>query len=194
MKKLMVALLLLLPVAGAADFQTGAEAQQRGDYATALREWRPLAEAGDAASQYNIANIYATGNHGVAKNETEAFKWFRKAAGQGNTSAQYNLASMYRMGKGVPRNNTEAAKWYRLAAEQGDAPAQYNLGVLYLQGRGMPMDKAQGYSWMTLAANQGDKMALKSINRTRNTLTRAQIGEAQKLSRERCTAIPGCAL
>ena len=31
-----------------ADFQKGMDAAQRGDYATALREWKPLAEQGDA--------------------------------------------------------------------------------------------------------------------------------------------------
>ena len=31
-----------------ADFQAGMDAYNRGDYATALREWRPLAELGIA--------------------------------------------------------------------------------------------------------------------------------------------------
>jgi len=31
-----------------ADFQKGMDAAQRGDFATALREWKPLAEQGDA--------------------------------------------------------------------------------------------------------------------------------------------------
>ncbi len=34
-----------------ADFQVGWEAQERGDYATALEEWRPLAEQGDSDAQ-----------------------------------------------------------------------------------------------------------------------------------------------
>ena len=37
--------LLALPVA-AQDFEKGVAAHKRGDYATALREWRPLAEQG----------------------------------------------------------------------------------------------------------------------------------------------------
>jgi hypothetical protein len=39
-------------VCKSADFQKGLTAGQSGDYATALREWTPLAEQGDAeASQ-----------------------------------------------------------------------------------------------------------------------------------------------
>ena len=53
--------LLLLPVllltllvgnlAFSADFQKGVDAYDRGDYATALREWKPLAEQGNADAQ-----------------------------------------------------------------------------------------------------------------------------------------------
>ena len=33
-----------------ADFQKATDAYNRGDYATALREWTPFAEQGDASS------------------------------------------------------------------------------------------------------------------------------------------------
>ncbi len=42
---LVLALALSAPVL-AADFQAGKEAYDRGDYATALKEWRPLADQG----------------------------------------------------------------------------------------------------------------------------------------------------
>ena len=42
----------------AQDFQKGLAAAQAGDYATALQEWTPLAEAGDAAAQYNLGIMY----------------------------------------------------------------------------------------------------------------------------------------
>jgi len=38
----------------AQDFQKGLEAVNRGDYAAALREWRPLAEQGVADARYNL--------------------------------------------------------------------------------------------------------------------------------------------
>ena len=42
-----------------ADFQKGYTAYQTGDYATALREWRPLAEQGNANAQYKLGIISA---------------------------------------------------------------------------------------------------------------------------------------
>jgi hypothetical protein len=41
--------------------QKGLDAYNRGDYATALREWRPLAEQGDASAQFNLVLMYALG-------------------------------------------------------------------------------------------------------------------------------------
>ena len=61
--KLVLAMILSLtftPVA-AQDFQKGFAAYQAGDYATALQEWTPLAEAGDASAQYNLGVIYGEG-------------------------------------------------------------------------------------------------------------------------------------
>ena len=48
-----LAVMLSLPVA-AQDFNKGGEAYLRGDYETALREWGPLAEQGDAAAQADL--------------------------------------------------------------------------------------------------------------------------------------------
>ena len=55
-----LALTLALPVA-AQDFQKGLEAYKRGDYATALREWLPLAKQGHAGAQYNLGVMYDIG-------------------------------------------------------------------------------------------------------------------------------------
>ena len=42
-------------VSASADFQKGLTAYKSGDYATALREWTPLAEQGDSAARSNLA-------------------------------------------------------------------------------------------------------------------------------------------
>jgi len=55
---------LLLGSAGvseSADFQKGLTAYQSGDFATALREWKPLAQQGDAGAQYYLGLMYAQG-------------------------------------------------------------------------------------------------------------------------------------
>ena len=55
-----VAVILALPVA-AEEFQKGLQAYERGDYGTAFRQWRPLAEQGDAIAQNNLGFMYAQG-------------------------------------------------------------------------------------------------------------------------------------
>ncbi len=76
-----LALLLAAPAAGQ-DYQKGLEAYNNGDYATALREWRPLAEQGHAGAQYNLGNMYDKGM-GVPQDYIQAHMWWNLAAAQG---------------------------------------------------------------------------------------------------------------
>ena len=46
----------------AANFQTGLDAAANGDFSTALREWTPLAEQGDADAQNNLGEMYRKGD------------------------------------------------------------------------------------------------------------------------------------
>ena len=67
---------------------------------------------------------------GVARDDEEALRLFRRAADQGHVVAQTNLGWMYEQGRGVRRDRLEAARWYRLAADQGHADAQRRLDGL----------------------------------------------------------------
>ena len=69
-----------------ADFDKGLDAYDRGDYATALREFKPLAEQGDAYAQYNLGVMYDKGI-GVPQHHKTAVKWYTLAAKQGNEDA-----------------------------------------------------------------------------------------------------------
>ena len=120
MKKLACTLLLLTSAFVQAGFDEGVAAADKGDYQTAFKEWKPLAEQGDASAQYNLGIMYAFGK-GVPQNYTQAMDWYKKAAAQGDADAQYNLAQMYRMGQGVPPNNAKTLYWYQKAAAQGHA-------------------------------------------------------------------------
>ncbi len=64
-KRLMPAAVALLIVVTAsqawADFKAGVEAYQRGDYATALTEFRPLAQQGVASAQFGLGFMYHQG-------------------------------------------------------------------------------------------------------------------------------------
>ena len=87
-------------------------------------------------------------------------------------------------GEGVPEDVTEATKWFRKSAEQGEAKAQSNLGVLYANGDGIPEDNVLAYMWWKLAAAQGHEVAKKNKGIISGRMTKEQIAEAQKLSRE----------
>lgn len=138
-----------------ADFKRGLGAYKQGDYVTALKEWEPLAEQGDALAQFKLGRMYARGE-GVPKNYTTAFKLFTLAAEQGNADAQNNLGVSYIQGEGVLKNPREALKWFLLAAEQGKSKAQNNLGKMYAKGDGVPKDRKVAVKWYRLAAEQGD--------------------------------------
>ena len=109
---------------------------------------------------------------------------YRAAADKGEAWAQYNLGIMYANGEGVPEDDATAVKWYTKAAEQGDAAAQNNLGVMYEDGHGVPQDNVMAYMWWNLAAAQGDENAKENKGKLQDSMTSAQIEEAQTLSRE----------
>jgi len=112
LRRLLAALLAGMMLAGTAlarPFEGAVAAHKRGDYATALRLFQPLADQGNATAQGNLGVMYDAGQ-GVPQNYAEAAKWSRKAADQGHANAQFNLGVMYDDGQGVPHNYAEARK------------------------------------------------------------------------------------
>src|SRR6266481_5266799 len=129
-------------------------AQQNEADRKVLAEIRAGADKGDAKAQYELARAFFSGTLGVAKDEAEAVKWFRKAAEQNVADAQFSLGVCYANGQGVAKDEAEAVKWYRKAAEQNVADAQYNLGVCYANGQGVTEDDAESVKWFRKAAEQ----------------------------------------
>ncbi len=116
MKRILATLLLLTLAAPAwAGLDEGVAAHKRGDYATALREFRVLAEQGHAGGQRNLGTMYRKGQ-GVPQDYAEAVEWYRKAVDQGDAGVQSNLGVMYHNGRGVPHDHVQAHMWYNLAA------------------------------------------------------------------------------
>ena len=149
----------------------------------AVRWYRSAAEQGLALAQVSLGFMYATGD-GVPEDDAEAARWYRLAAEQGIASAQLDLGRMYDNGTGVPEDDAEAARWYRLAAEQGGASAQVSLGLMYFTGEGVPQDLVLAYMWCNLSAAQGNDVARESKDGIEEQMTREEIAEAQRLSRE----------
>jgi len=73
----------ITPVPYLGDFQKGYAAYQSGDYATALREWTPLAEQGDAYAPYNLGGMYEFGT-GVTQDHIYAHMWISLATSNGH--------------------------------------------------------------------------------------------------------------
>ena len=113
----------------------------------------------DARVQFSLGEMYSNGN-GVAKDETGAIGWYRKAAEQGDAEAQERLGTMYRVGQGVIKDGTAAVKWYHKAADQGRLPAQCMLGFMYRFGDGVAKNEAEAVKWYKKAAEQGNSLAI----------------------------------
>src|SRR2546430_722208 len=159
-------------------------AQQNEADRKVLAEIRAGADKGDAKAQYELGRAFFSGTLGVAKDEAEAVKWFRKAAEQNVADAQFNLGVCYANGQGVPEDDAESVKWFRKAAEQNLADAQYNLGVCYDSGEGVVKDEVEAYKWWLLAAGQGNDDAKYNMTIVENKMSREQIAEGQRLSRD----------
>src|SRR5208283_2769950 len=171
-----------------AGHDEGKAAYDRGDYAKAYKEFKPLAEHGDADAQGYMGEMYYLGR-GVPQSYVKAAKWYRKAAEQGFPPAQRELGGIYANGQGVPQDHAEAIRWYRKAAEQGDDEAQFELGWAYTDGKSVPQDFIQAYMWFDLAAaHENDTYAEDYAGDFRDSLaekmTPAQIAEARRLARE----------
>ncbi len=145
-KRLMPAAVALLIVVTAsqawADLKAGGEAYERGDYATALTEFRPLAQQGNAVAQFSLGVVYLEGR-GVPEDDAEAVRWFRRGAEQSNASAQFALGGMYLEGRGVRQDYVQAHMWFNLAAAQGHEQARKAVDILAEKMTPAQMDEAR---------------------------------------------------
>jgi S1-C subfamily serine protease len=121
--------LLVGTPAYAADFQKGLADYKNADYAAALREWRPLAKRGHAASQANLGVMYKNGQ-GVTQDYKTALKWYKLAAKQGLSSAQFTLFKMLANGQGVTKDYIRAHMWASIAASSGHKDASKGREII----------------------------------------------------------------
>lgn len=166
--------------AGESDqVKSGAAAWEAGNYARALSIWRPLALAGDAYAQYNLAQAYRLGR-GVQTDEKVAQDWYYKAALQDHTQAQANYGLLLfqngdRKG-GLP--------WLQKAADKGDARAQYVVGTALFNGDTMQKDWVRAYALMTRAAAAGLPPAVTSLSEMDKYMSLQQRQQGTALARE----------
>lgn len=118
MRTILLVLGLLAAVSARADFDDGAKAYERHDYAAAFAAWRKLAEAGDPRSQFNLGLLYEHG-HGAAQSDKEAVRWYRRAASQGYPPAQHRLGQLLAEGRGGGASDLVGAYVWLTLAERG---------------------------------------------------------------------------
>ena len=94
-----------------------------------MKEWRPLAEQGDADAQSMLGAMYSLGK-GVPQDDKVAAKWFEKAAEQGDAGAQNQLGNMYDEGHGVSQSFIRAFMWWDIAASLGNNDAKRKRGII----------------------------------------------------------------
>jgi uncharacterized protein len=91
LKHVLAAILLMLSLAApvaAGPLEDGYTAYTRGDFATAMRLMRPLADQGHVTAQTVVGLMYYF-NYGG--DYVSAYMWFRLAAAQGNAFAEMFL-------------------------------------------------------------------------------------------------------
>ena len=150
-------------MAGTRDDEMAATAAyQHGDYATALRLIRPLAEQGDPLAEVDLAGLYSDGR-GVSKDAAAAGNWYRKAADQDFAPGEYFLAKSVDHKDPFPRAGTESSRLLHRAAEQGFVPAEFELGMFSVLGGlvqafgGQPPSATdiESAQWLRKAADAG---------------------------------------
>jgi uncharacterized protein len=173
------------------------------DNTEGIKWYRRAAEQNNTLAQRMLGYKYEFGQD-VTKDLSEAANWLRRAADLGDAEAQAQLANMYYLGEGVHKDMNIAASWFLRSAQQGFADAQAMIGLMYWSGEGVPQDYVLAHMWTNLAASHplpdagpnivtamtrgiaagGQSLAIERRNKIAREMTREQIAEAQRLTRE----------
>jgi TonB family protein len=170
-----------------ADFRAGLDAYEQGNFSQAFEEWHLLAKRGNADAQFQLGDLYDTGQgisqdpHKAACWYRQSFRWYEKDAESGNDWSQYRLGVHYDKGLGVEEDKEAALHWYRLAAEQGHAISQFQLSYAYVSGEGVDRDFLKAYRWALLAETNGYKGAVALKDQIAGQLTQEELVVAHRL-------------
>ena len=156
MKKILTVLFTLLIASPTfADYNTGANAFNSGDYRTAYKELLPEANKGNAEAQWAMGMMNYHGNP-ILSDIPEAAAWFKKAGNQGHSTSSLVIATMYFYGEYFNKSKRKSLEWMEKAAEQGSVMAMYRTGLFYGRGDTVPQDKIKAKKWFKLAYSQVD--------------------------------------
>lgn len=85
-----------------------------------------------ADEQFRLSVAYQNGSYMLAKNESKAFDYCKKAAERGHAVAQLFMAQW--LMQFPDDHNEDVMEWLVKAANQGERQAMYNLGISYHRG------------------------------------------------------------
>ena len=108
------------------------------------------AKAGQAGAQFYLATKYLHGQD-VAKDERQAFAWYKAAADQGLSSAQLNVGRMLADGIGTKKDEVLARQYFEKAASRGDNRASFNLAMMEEKKK----NYMGAYQWYELSTRDG---------------------------------------
>lgn len=123
---LAAAILFAVPGLAQADYRSALESYDNHDYQSAFREFEISANAGDAASQFMVAEMYARGT-GVAQNYVKAHMWYNLASSWGHDRAGQARSQLetYMTSGQIAEAQAMAEKWQpgSAATNTGNKPA-----------------------------------------------------------------------
>lgn len=149
------------------------------DYTVAADYYRRAALQGDAPAQDMLSWMLLEGEI-MPADPQEARRWAESAADAGIASSMTRLGMLYHNALGLERNAEKAVYWWRKGALQGDADAQAMLGAASYMGAGTERDGTAALAWLIRATNGGSSLASPFIGPVRDSLTPAQIEEAER--------------
>ena len=103
------------------------------DVAEAVRWYRITAQndygCGNGAN-YALALIFSEGKGNVARDYSEALRWFLETAKRGNPVGAMQIGFYYEKGLGTPVNKAEALRWFKMAGFPSVAAARAEMARL----------------------------------------------------------------
>jgi len=142
------------------------------------------ANEGNVESQKKLARAYELG-HGVPKDLTKSFFWYKKAADANDAEAQYLIYNYYRTGRGEKKDNNLAFAYLLLSAKHGYARAQYEVALKYGTGTDVEKNDDESFMWAYRASKQGYRNAVEYIEEVSPLMDPEKVNELIKKTNER---------
>ena len=156
MKKLLLSTTLLIglfSIQAHADYvaPSSSVSSQAAQYSVMdINSLSKAAKSGQAGAQFYLGTKYQQGKD-VAKDERQAFAWYKAAADQGLSAAQLNVGRMLADGIGTKKDESLARQYFEKAASRGDNRASFNLAMMEEQKK----NYMGAYQWYELSTRDG---------------------------------------